>query len=54
MRRFPRPPFSSVYCERLRANSVTERGFAAPANEHAVLVDNIGTYGRKISTPYPR
>lgn len=34
----------------LGANSITERGFAAPPNEHAVLVDNIGTYGRKIST----
>src|SRR5215469_16986419 len=37
----------------LGANSVTERGFAAPADEHAVLVDNIGTYGRKISTKNP-
>jgi hypothetical protein len=37
----------------LGANSVTERSFAAPADEHAVLVDNIGTYGRKISTKSP-
>ena len=37
----------------LGANSVSERGFAAPAEEHAVLVDNIGTYGRKISTKSP-
>ena len=35
------------------ANSITERGSAAPADEHAVLVDNIGTYGRKISTKSP-
>ena len=34
------------------ANSITERGSAAPADEHAVLVDNIGTYRRKISTKY--
>jgi|SRR5882762_806276 len=33
----------------LGANSITERDSAAPADEHAVLVDNIGTYGRKIS-----
>ena len=37
----------------LGANSLSERGFAAPAEEHAVLVDNIGTYGRKISTKSP-
>ena len=37
----------------LGANSITERGFAAPADEHAVLVDNIGTYERKISTKSP-
>jgi len=37
----------------LGANSVTERGFAAPANARAVLVDNIGTYGRKISPKNP-
>jgi len=37
----------------LGANSLTERGSAAPAEEHAVLVDNIGTYGRKISTKSP-
>ena len=35
------------------ASSVTERDSAAPADEHAVLVDNIGTYGRKISTKSP-
>ena len=28
--------------------SITESGSVAPADEHAVLVDNIGTYGRKI------
>jgi len=32
---------------------MSERAFAAPADEHAVLVDNIGTYGRKISTNSP-
>jgi len=37
----------------LGANSVSERGFVPPAEEHAVLVDNIGTYGRKISTKSP-
>jgi tetratricopeptide (TPR) repeat protein len=37
----------------LGAVSTTERGFSAPSNEHAVLVDNIGTYGRKISTKNP-
>jgi tetratricopeptide (TPR) repeat protein len=37
----------------LGANSITERGSEAPADEHAVLVDNIGTYGRKISTKSP-
>ena len=37
----------------LGSNSVTERGFEAPADEHAVLVRNIGTYGRKISTKNP-
>ena len=37
----------------LGANSLSERDFAAPAEEHAVLVDNIGTYGRKISTKSP-
>ena len=35
------------------ANSVAERDIAAPSGEHAVLVDNIGTYGRKISTTSP-
>jgi len=35
------------------ANSVAERGLAAQSGEHAVLVDNIGTYGRKISTTSP-
>ncbi len=34
----------------LGTNSVAERGLAAPPAQHAVLVDNIGTYGRKIST----
>ena len=37
----------------LGANSVAERGLAAPSGQHAVLVDNIGTYGRKISTTSP-
>jgi tetratricopeptide (TPR) repeat protein len=37
----------------LGANSVTDRSSAIPANKHAVLVDNIGTYGRKISTMSP-
>lgn len=35
------------------ANSVAERGIAAQSGEHAALVDNIGTYGRKISTTSP-
>ncbi len=39
-----------VFLGLLGANAVAERGIAAPAGEHAVLVDNIGTYGRKIST----
>src|SRR5215472_18908344 len=30
--------------------AMTEGGLSVPAGEHAVLVDNIGTYGRKIST----
>ena len=34
-------------------SSVAERGLAAPPGQHAVLVDNIGTYGRKISTTSP-
>ena len=37
----------------LGATSITERGLARPANQHAVLVDNIGTYGRTISTKSP-
>jgi tetratricopeptide (TPR) repeat protein len=37
----------------LGANSITESGSVAPADEHAVLIDNIGTYGRKISTKSP-
>ena len=37
----------------LGANAVAERGFAGPVHERAVLVDNIGTYGRKISTTSP-
>ena len=37
----------------LGANSVAERALAAPSGQHAVLVDNIGTYGRKISTTSP-
>ncbi|HKV80244.1 MAG TPA: hypothetical protein VJP02_19000 [Candidatus Sulfotelmatobacter sp.] len=37
----------------LGVNSVSERGYAAAAGEHAVLVDDIGTYGRKISTKSP-
>jgi hypothetical protein len=35
------------------ANSVAERGIAAPSGQHAVLIDNIGPYGRKISTTSP-
>src|SRR5215469_10583122 len=34
----------------IKARSIAEGGLSAPAGEHAVLVDNIGTYGRKIST----
>src|SRR5689334_22539377 len=34
-------------------NSVAESGIAASSGQHAVLVDNIGTYGRKISTTSP-
>jgi tetratricopeptide (TPR) repeat protein len=37
----------------LGANSVAERGLAAPPGQHVVPVDNIGTYGRKISTTSP-
>ena len=37
----------------LGANSVGERGIASSSGQHAVLVDNIGTYGRKISTTSP-
>jgi hypothetical protein len=35
------------------ANSVAERGLPAPSGKHAVLVDNIGTYERRISTASP-
>ncbi len=35
------------------ANSVAERALAASSGQHAVLVDDIGTYGRKISTTSP-
>ena len=34
-------------------NSVAERGVAAPSGQHAVLIDDISTYGRKISTTSP-
>ena len=37
----------------LGANPVAERALAASSGQHAVLVDNIGTYGRKISTKSP-
>src|ERR1700692_1045058 len=37
----------------LAASSVAERGIAAPSGKHAVLVDNIGTYGRRVSTASP-
>jgi len=37
----------------LGVNSVRARGDAAPADQHAVLVANIGTYGRRISTTSP-
>ena len=37
----------------LGANSVAERGLVAPTGKHAVIVDNIGNYGRKISTTSP-
>ena len=37
----------------LGANSVTDRSSAIPVNKHAVLVENIGSYGRKISTTSP-
>jgi hypothetical protein len=37
----------------LGAISGAESRFSVPANEHAVIVDNIGTYGRKISTKSP-
>src|ERR1700739_260617 len=42
--------FAAVFLGLAGANSVAERGVAAPNGEHAVLVDNIGTYGRRIST----
>ncbi len=35
------------------ANSVAERALAASSGLHAVLADDIGTYGRKISTTSP-
>jgi hypothetical protein len=35
------------------AISVTQSGFSLRAEQHAVLVDDIGTYGRKISTNSP-
>ena len=54
---------ASIYCAQthaaivllglLGAISVTGRCFAAPADQHAVLVDNIGSYGRTISTKSP-
>jgi len=31
---------------------MTEGRLSVPAREHAALVDNIGTYGRKISTQF--
>ena len=37
----------------LGASPVTEGESVAPADEHAALVDNIGTYSRKISTNSP-
>lgn len=37
----------------LGAISVAGRGTAAPSGRHAVLIDNTGTYGRKISTTSP-
>lgn len=37
----------------LGAISVTQSGFSLQAEQHAVVVDNIGTYGRKISTNSP-
>ncbi len=37
----------------LGAIFVTGKGFASPGGQHAVLVDNIGTYGRTISTLSP-
>ena len=37
----------------LAANSVAQSGVATPPGQHAVLIDNIGTYGRKISTTSP-
>lgn len=37
----------------LGAMLATERGFASPAGQHAVLVDGIGTYGRTIATQSP-
>jgi len=37
----------------IKAHAITEGGLSVPAKEHAVLVDNIGTYGRKISTQSP-
>jgi hypothetical protein len=37
----------------IKAHAITEGGLSVPANEHAVLVDDIGTYGRKISSNSP-
>ena len=34
----------------IKAYAMTEGRLSVPAREHAALVDNIGTYGRKIST----
>ena len=35
------------------SNSAAKRELAAPSDQHAVLIDNIGTYRRKISTTFP-
>ena len=42
-----------VLLELVGANSIAQTGIAVPSGQHAVLIDNIGTYGRKISTTSP-
>ena len=52
-RGYARTPVALFLLGVLGAVSTAESGLSAPSNEHAVLVGNIGTYGRKISTKNP-